>query len=109
MRKAEVLYKDEKAGVLIQTDDGSFTFSYSDEWISISNKPSISPTLPKNRKEFNSSFLFPFFYNMLPEGSNKQSICKYYKIDEDDYFGILMITAKVDSIGAVRVRKIETT
>jgi serine/threonine-protein kinase HipA len=44
---------------------------------------------------------------MLPEGSNKQVVCKYNKIDLDDYFGLLMTTAKDDSIGAVRVMKIE--
>lgn len=29
------------------------------------------------------------------------------RIDADDYFGLLMITAKTDSIGAIRVVKIE--
>ena len=51
--------------------------------------------------------LFPFFYNMLPEGSNKQAVCKHNRIDSDDYFGLLMITAATDSIGAVRVIKPE--
>lgn len=44
---------------------------------------------------------------MLPEGPNKQVVCKYNRIDLDDYFGLLMITAKNDSIGAVRVIKIK--
>jgi serine/threonine-protein kinase HipA len=72
-----------------------------------SNKSGISLTLPKREQEFHSKFLFPFFYNMLPEGSNKQVVCKYNRIDLDDYFGLLMMTAKYDSIGAVRVIKIE--
>jgi serine/threonine-protein kinase HipA len=42
---------------------------------------------------------------MLPEGSNKQVVCKHMRIDSDDYFGLLMATAKNDSIGAVRVIK----
>ena len=48
-----------------------------------------------------------FFFNMLPEGSNKQVICKRMRIDSDDYFGLLMTTAKTDIIGAIRVIKIE--
>lgn len=107
MRKAKILYKDEEAGVLTQHDDGSFTFSYNDSWIADSNKPGISLTMPKTGQEFHSNFLFPFFYNMLPEGSNKQVACKLNRIDTTDYFGLLMATAKYDSIGAVRVIKIE--
>lgn len=107
MRKAKILFKDEEAGSLIQHDNGSFTFRYHDSWIADSNKQGISLTLPKKEQEFHSEFLFPFFYNMLPEGSNKQVVCKYNRIDRDDYFGLLMITAKNDSIGAVRVIKTE--
>ena len=105
MRKASVLYKDEEAGFLIQHDDGSFTFRYLAGWMKDSSKPAISLTLPKVAQEYHAKFLFPFFYNMLPEGSNRQIVCKYNKIDQDDYFGLLMTTAKDDSIGAVRVIK----
>ena len=107
MRKAVIVYKEEEAGTIMQHDDGSFTFRYNDNWMADSNKPGISLTLPKNQQEFNSKFLFPFFYNMLPEGSNKQVVCKYNRIDKDDYFGLLMTVAKYDSIGAVRVVKTE--
>jgi HipA-like protein len=106
MRQAKVLYKNEVAGLLSQLDDGSFVFSYDAAWRSNTNKPSISLTLPKNKKKYQSPFLFPFFFNMLPEGTNKQVVCNYHKIDEDDYFGLLMITAKTDSIGAVTIIKI---
>lgn len=107
MRQAKIFYKDEEAGVLTQHDDGSFTFRYHDTWMADSEKPGISLTLPKIEQEFHSKFLFPFFFNMLPEGSNKQVVCKLNRIDRDDYFGLLMTTAKNDSIGAVRVVKIE--
>lgn len=102
MREAKILFKEEEAGILTQYDDGSFTFRYHNAWIA-SNKPSISLNFPKTEKEFHSKFLFPFFYNMLPEGANKQVACKLNRIDEDDYFGLLMITAQNDCIGAVRV------
>lgn len=109
MRKAKIFYKDEEAGVLIQHDDGTFTFQYHLSWMKNSNKPGICLTMPKNVQEYHSKFLFPFFFNMLPEGSNKQVVCKYSAIDPDDYFGLLMITAKNDPIGAVRVVKIENS
>jgi HipA-like protein len=107
MRKAKILYKDEEAGVLTQHDNGSFTFTYNDTWLIDSGKPDISLTLPKSGKEFHSKFLFPFFFNLLPEGSNKEVVCKLNRIDPTDYFGILTTTANFDTIGAVRVIKTE--
>ncbi len=107
MRKAKVLFKNDEAGILTQHDDGSFSFRYQDEWIANNSKQSISLTLPKIEKEFHSKYLFPFFYNMLPEGSNKQVVCKLNRIDREDHFGLLMSTAKNDSIGAVTVRKMD--
>lgn len=107
MRKAEILYKDEAAGLLTQHNDGSFTFQYHSYWIDDSKKPAISLTLPKTAEPYHSTNLFPFFYNMLPEGSNKEAVCKYNRIDKNDYFGLLMTTAKNDTIGAVRVVKTE--
>ncbi|WP_276977290.1 HipA N-terminal domain-containing protein [Flavobacterium filum] len=107
MRKAKVVFKNEEAGILTQYDDGSFSFRYHDAWIESNNKQSISLTLPKTEKEFHSKHLFSFFYNMLPEGSNKQVVCNLNKIDKEDYFGLLMNAAKHDSIGAVKIIKLE--
>ena len=107
MRSAQILFKNEEAGILMQHDNGSFTFSYADSWFVNRDKPSISLTLPKTAQEFHSNFLFPFFYNMLPEGSNKLVACKLNRIDLEDSFGLLMNTAKNDSIGAVRVIKLD--
>jgi HipA-like protein len=105
MRSAKILFKNEESGILTQHDDGSFTFRYHNHWVLNGSKPGISMTLPKREQVFHSKYLFPFFFNMLPEGSNKQVVCKLNQIDSDDYFGLLITTAQVDSIGAVRVVK----
>jgi HipA-like protein len=104
MREAKVLFRNEEAGSLIQQDDGTFLFRYNHAWVVDGSKPSISLTLPKEKKEFHSKYLFPFFYHMLPEGSNKQIACKLNRIEKDDYFGILMTNARYDTIGAVQIR-----
>ncbi|SFI99602.1 HipA N-terminal domain-containing protein [Olleya namhaensis] len=108
MRQAEVLYKNNLAGLLTQLDNGSFVFRYHDTWFNDSSKPSISLTLPKNKQQYESDFLFPFFYNMLPEGSNKQLVCFEFRIDASDNFGLLLTTAKFDTIGAIKIKKVET-
>jgi serine/threonine-protein kinase HipA len=107
MRQATILYKNKEAGVLIQHDDGTFTFKYDNSWINDATKPAVSLTLPRKQQEYHSKYLFPFFYNMLPEGSNKQVVCKLNRLDLDDYFGLLLTTAKNDNIGAIRVVKID--
>ena len=106
MRQAHVLYKQEIAGLLTQLDNGNFLFKYYDAWFNDTNKPAISLTLPKKQQEYQSEYLFPFFYNMLPEGSNKETVCFENRIDTKDYFGILMTTAKQDTVGAITIKKI---
>lgn len=107
MRQAKVYFKKEEAGLLTQLDDGSFIFRYDDQWMVDNSKPSISLTLPKETQEYSSDHLFPFFYNMLPEGTNKKIVCMHMRIDENDYFGLLLTTAQYDTIGAVTVKKMD--
>jgi serine/threonine-protein kinase HipA len=106
MRAATIFFKGEEAGILTQQDNGSFSFQYHNSWVDDSHKPAISLTLPKTATAYHSPYLFPFFYNMLPEGSNKQVVCQLNRIDNDDYFGLLLTIAQYDTIGAVTVRKI---
>jgi HipA-like protein len=105
MREATILFKGEKAGILTQHDDASFTYSYTNDWMLNDKKPNISMTLDKKNKEYHSQFLFPFFYNMLPEGTNKLALCKQNRIDQDDYFGLLLTVAGNDTIGAITIVK----
>jgi HipA-like protein len=106
MRQAKVIYKNEEAGLLTQLDSGAFVFRYHDAWFNAADKPAISLTFPKNKQEYQSEHLFPFFYNMLPEGTNKQVVCHVMRIDKKDPFGLLLNTATYDTIGAVRIIKI---
>jgi len=105
MRQAKVFYKNEEAGLLTQSDSGEFVFRYHDSWLNATDKPPVSLTLPKKQQEYHSEYLFPFFFNMLPEGANKQVVCHSMRIDKDDYFGLLLYTATCDTIGAVRIIK----
>jgi serine/threonine-protein kinase HipA len=106
MRKATILYKSEPAGILSQLDNGSFHFSYLETWLDDEIKPAISLTMPKKNKEFKSPHLFPLFFHLLPEGANKQAVCKFKKIDPSDHFGILLNTARFDTIGAITLEQI---
>lgn len=94
------------AGTLTEKNRQHFVFIYDDNYFNDANKPAISLTLPKTQKEYNSGFLFPFFFNMLSEGVNRKLQSTQLKIDERDNFGLLMATAQFDTIGAVTVNPI---
>ncbi len=108
MRKALVFRNGKIAGTLIQNSPGNYEFIYDDVWFSNDKLPAISLTLPKSQKAFQSNHLFPFFFNLLSEGVNKELQCRQLKIDEEDYFGLLLATASKDTIGAITISPIET-
>lgn len=68
--------------------------------------PAISLTLPKSSQEHRSRHLFPFFFNMLSEGSNRLSQSRLLRIDEKDHFGILLATPQHDTVGAITVKPV---
>ena len=107
MRTGQVYFKNQLAGVLSQMDNGTFNFSYNEKWFNDRSKSAISLTFPKTKMEFQSSTLFPFFFNLIPEGVNKRLICSKKRIDLDDYFGILLEVAGGDTIGAVKIIKMK--
>ena len=106
MRQAEVYYNKILAGLLTENDNGEYIFRYDDKYFQNSSLPAISLRLPKTNQEYRSATLFSFFFNMLSEGANKPIQCQTLRIDEEDYFGLLLATAHTDTIGAVTVKKI---
>jgi serine/threonine-protein kinase HipA len=65
--KLTIFYKNIFCGNLTKLGDDSFEFIYCEDYCK-SNFPSISLTLPKEKVEFQSPFLFPFFDGLIPEG-----------------------------------------
>jgi len=101
MREAIVYMNNVPAGVLTEQDDRSFLFKYDDNYFVDSSKPAISLTLPKSKKEYVEESMFPFFYNMLSEGTNLKYQAHLFHADENDYLKILVESASNDNIGAI--------
>ena len=106
MRKANVYYNGVLAGELTETPDRKYLFRYEDDYFKDSAKPAISLTLPKKEQEYQADSLFPFFFNMLSEGSNRITQARLLRIDEKDHFGILLATAQNDTTGAITVKPV---
>lgn len=107
MRKAKVLYNGELAGELTEYDRLNFSFEYNESYYNDPKKPSISLTLPKSKIAYQSKHLFPFFANLISEGVNKKLQCNRLKLDENDDFGLLLATAKNDTIGAITIKAVK--
>ena len=104
MRRVAVYMNNKRAGVLSEMHPGrDYEFEYDREYLA-SSLPPVSLTLLKSSEVYKSESLFPFFTNLLPEGSNRQAICRASKIDEEDLFGLLMEMADKDFIGAVEIK-----
>ena len=106
MRRAQVFSNGVLAGMLTETDSGKYIFCYDDSFLIDEKQTAISLSFPKSQREFTSETLFPFFFNLLSEGTNKAIQCQTLKIDENDAFGLLLATAHTDTIGAIIVKKI---
>ena len=67
MRKAEVFYRDTKAGLLTEDENG-YQFCYDEAYLASKDAEPISITLPLTSKPYRSSNMFPFFDGLIPEG-----------------------------------------
>lgn len=107
LRRAKVYRNNQMAGILLETDDRKFVFTYDQDYLNSDQAKAISLTMPLSTKEYTSEHLFPFFYSLLSEGVNKRLQSRRYKVDEKDAFGLLLATAGQDTIGAVTVKSID--
>ena len=104
MRQLGVYNNDILAGVLTeQVPAGGYVFTYDPAYLSSGCAP-VSVTLQLQSASYESESLFPFFVNLLPEGANRTIICRKYRVDEEDLFGLLTVMSGQDFIGAVSVR-----
>jgi len=101
--RAEVFYKDRKAGELRKTGKG-FEFAYDRAYLAAPGARPISLAMPLRAGKYASKTLAPFFDGLLPEGWLLEATCACAKIDRHDKFRLLLHTG-LDPIGAVSVRK----
>ncbi|OQP57156.1 hypothetical protein A3860_11370 [Niastella vici] len=105
MRAAQVRYNGKLAGILSKSK-GTYHFVYDKNYLATPGSKAISLTLPKQEAPYECDVLFPVFVNMLSEGSNKAIQNRLLKIDEKDYFSLLLATAMSETIGALTIHEL---
>ena len=102
MRQCRVYVHDVEAGVLQETDAQEYVFTYDKNY----RCEPVCLAMHLREEPYRSLHLFPYFFNMLSEGANRQVQSALLHIDENDDFGIMLATAQNDTIGAVTIQPI---
>lgn len=106
MRQCEVYVNGRLSGILVEKDNPrEYHFKYDPDYIYTGGEP-VSLNLPVRESVYVSATLFPYFFNLLSEGENRQLQSSTLHIDKDDDFGFLLATARHDTVGSVTVRPI---
>lgn len=106
MRQAKIFYDDIFCGILTETDEGTFTFKYDDDYVNLYPEQFITFTMPVRKKEYKEKRLFAFFEGLIPEGWLLDIASKNWKINRNDRMGLLLACCQ-NCIGAVSVQPIE--
>lgn len=102
MRQGKVYYKDYLAGTLVETDEGEYTFQYTDQYVLDHPNDFITFTMPVISQPYREKRLFAFFEGLIPEGWLLDIAAESWKINQNDRMGLLLACCQ-NCIGAVSV------
>lgn len=105
MRRAEIYYNKDLAGILAETNDGDYTFQYDKKYVANHPDKFITFTMPVTENIYLTNRLFPFFEGLIPEGWLLDIASKNWKINPNDRMGLLLACCR-NCIGAVSVKPI---
>ena len=104
-RRGIVYYNNILCGEIVETD-GSYLFSYYQEYLKREDAKAVSLTLPLTSETYESNILFPFFDGIIPEGWLLEIAHRKWKVDINDRMGLLLSVCE-DTIGAVSVKGVK--
>ncbi len=105
MRRGKVYYKDNLAGIIMETDEGEFVFQYNELYVEEHPDKFITFTMPVAKEPYTDKRLFSFFDGLIPEGWLLDIASENWKINRNDRMGLLLACCK-NCIGAVSVEPI---
>jgi serine/threonine-protein kinase HipA len=100
MRKAEVYQKEILAGILEETDQHHYRFTYVPGYRGIP----ISLALPVREAPYDFDCFPPIFEGLLLEGLPLDAMLRRYKIDKKDLFSQL-VTVGEDVVGSLTIKE----
>lgn len=107
MRQANVLYDEQVAGTLTETDEGEYIFRYDPAYLESKNPQPITLTIPLRPEPYIDKRLFAFFEGLIPEGWLLDIASKNWKLSPNDRMGLLLACCQ-NCIGAVSIQPVKT-
>lgn len=101
---ARVYFNELFVGILSKNKVG-YIFKYDDVFLASPDNFPISYSLPLQSTEFKSPKLFPFFEALVSEGWLLRIQSQSLKIDERDFFSMLLENGK-DLIGGIKIEEV---
>lgn len=105
MRQGKIFYEETLAGILTETDDGEYTFTYDASFIKNHPDEFLTFSMPVNNTIYRDKRLFPFFDGLIPEGWLLDIASRSWKINPNDRMGLLLACCG-NCIGAVSVKPV---
>lgn len=102
MRKAEVFQQGTLAGILEESDQNHYRFSYAPGY---HGRP-VSLALPVREAAYEFDKFPPVFEGLLPEGLPLEAMLRQYKIDKKDLFKQL-VTVGEDVVGSLTIKEVQ--
>jgi serine/threonine-protein kinase HipA len=103
---AKVLFNQRLVGYLSKTLSG-YSFKYDEKFLNASDSFPIAYNFPLRAIEYRSERLFPFFESLTSEGWLLKIQSQSMKIDERDYFSMLLENGK-DLIGGITIERMKS-
>jgi len=105
MRQGKVYYKDNLAGIIMETNEGEYVFQYDENYIKEHPSEFITFTMPVQDKPYTDKSLFSVFEGLIPEGWLLNIASKNWKINLNDRMGLLLACCQ-NCIGALSIKPI---
>jgi serine/threonine-protein kinase HipA len=102
MRQGRVFYKNHFAGLITETDQGDYLFTYDQQYVKEHPNDFLTFTMPVSEKPYTEKRLFPFFDGLIPEGWLLDIASENWKINKNDRMALLLACCQ-NCIGAVSV------
>ena len=102
MRQATIYYKDIVAGILTETDEGDYVFTYNTAYQRSYPHQFLTFTMPVMGGPYRDKKLFSFFEGLIPEGWLLDIATQTWKLNPNDRMGLLLACCR-NCIGAVSV------
>lgn len=106
MRSLHVFYEDILVGKLSQSDDLTYSFAYSDQWLGFAKNFPLSLAMPLQKTAFGNRITLSFFENLLPEGDVREAVARSHQLENpyeflkehgEDCAGAIIVSRQVQS------------